>query len=216
MWSKFYSVRADHPGSTILCLGSGPSMKDFDLDRLRGRGPVIAVNSMALMAPWADYVFFGDSRWWRWNGELARAACTGRIISTGQSTLMGGEVLRMSKDYQNALAPKRDELAGLDSGRQAINLAVHLGAKKIVIAGYDMGWAEGEASHGHTEFPHPDESVLKNYTDKFAPAYEPVVAELGRRGIDVCTITPSPRLPFIPLRDLDEAAPLLRHGKVSP
>ncbi len=205
-----WSVPKLHPGSTILCVGSGPSLKDYDFDRLRGRGPIIAVNSMGLLLPFADYIFFGDSRWWRWHKDKVAHSGGPRLITTGAATTFReSPVLQLQKDYQAVLSRDPTSLSGLDSGRQAINLAYHLGAARIVLLGYDMGWTPGEDSHAHTAFPHETDSVLKNYTDKFAPPYEFVVEELRREGIEIATVTPSPRLPFIQLHDLDAVAPRL-------
>lgn len=207
MARRFWSIPKLHPASTIVCLGSGPSLTDQDLTRYAGAGPVIAVNSMALLAPWADYAFFGDSRWWRWHGDKM-GAFQGRILTAGASSRFdddGTGVLRVEKVYHTPLGLEPHQVAGIDSGRMAMNVAYHLGATKIVLAGYDMGWTPGEASHAHAEtHPHDTDSVLKNYVEKFAPAYLGTVAALQDLGVSVVKVTPSPALHFIPSVSLDE------------
>lgn len=212
MARRFWSIPKLHPASTILCLGSGPSLKDQDLTRFTGRGPVIAVNSMALLAPWADFAFFGDSRWWRWHGDKMQGFA-GRVLTAGASSRFddeGSGVLRVEKVYHTPLGAEPHQVAGTDSGRMAVNVAYHLGASRIVLAGYDMGWSPGEASHAHADlYPHETPSLLKNYVEKFAPGYLGAVAALQDLGVEVVKVTPSPALNFIPTVDLDVAAPRL-------
>lgn len=55
-------------GQTAFILGGGPSLKGFDVERLRGRGKVIGVNNAGIdLAPWCNVLFWADKRWLDWN-----------------------------------------------------------------------------------------------------------------------------------------------------
>ena len=59
----------------------------------------------------------------------------------------------LKKGQKFGLESARDTLAhGNNSGYAAINLAVHLGAARIVLLGYDMG-NDGKVSHFHEGYP---------------------------------------------------------------
>jgi hypothetical protein len=50
-------------GETAVLVASGPSLCPSDVDRVRGRARVIAVNDGYRLAPWADVLYACDRRW---------------------------------------------------------------------------------------------------------------------------------------------------------
>ena len=49
---------------TAVCIASGPSLTQADVDYVRGKARVIVVNNGYLLAPWADVLYAADARWW--------------------------------------------------------------------------------------------------------------------------------------------------------
>lgn len=66
-------------GETIFCLASGPSLTAEICQRVRGRRS-IAINSSAVLAPWASVLFFTDSGWYEPRRQLV-ANWDGLVIS---------------------------------------------------------------------------------------------------------------------------------------
>lgn len=66
---KKWSVPCLWPDETVFILGGGPSLPIERLTELRGKGKVIAINNAGFVAPWADLLFFADTRWWTWNRD---------------------------------------------------------------------------------------------------------------------------------------------------
>lgn len=200
--ARFWSAPKLYPGRTFVLVGGGPSLKDIELSAVQGRAVTITVNNAINLAPWSDFHFFGDRRWWRWHRDDISAAYAGRIITASCASDFGdGRVLRMDKAYEG-FSHEPHRVFGIDSGMMAMNLAYLLGAKKIILLGYDMSFAPDGESHWHPDHEVP--SVLRNYVEKFAPQYPEAVKELTRLGVEVVCATPS-AMTFIPQVDLEAA-----------
>lgn len=77
---------------------------------------------------------------------------------------------------------------GGNSGYQAINLAVLLGAKKILLLGYDMSKPNGR-SHWHGDHPegmnNPEDGHFKRWKEAFAT----ILPDLEKAGVEVVNCT---------------------------
>lgn len=204
--SRFWKVPRYHPDSIICCIGGGPSLAGFDLEPIRQAGPGVATiainNSAVTIAPWAEFVFFGDGRWWRWNGAKIAEDYAGRIVTASAAVIRDGRVLRINKEYNGPVSADPTSVCGIDSGAMSTNLAYHLGARRIVLLGYDMKFAEDGRSHHHD--PHEFPSIEQNYVEKFAPQFPAMVEFYRKQGIEVVTCTPT-TLDCVPLVSLEEA-----------
>ena len=79
---------------------------------------------------------------------------------------------------------------GGNSGYQAINLAYHLGARKIIILGFDMHRDGGAHWHGdHPGLNVPD-AHLTNWRSRMAP----LARDLQNQGVRVINSTPGSAL----------------------
>jgi len=195
------TVPRRYPGGTIACLGTGPSLTQADVDYVRGRATaVIAVNDAVKLAPWAEVLYAADTKWWYWHRtDQAVLGFQGLKIALTPSAqrFPGVQVLRNTGDAGLDLRP--DCLrAGRNSGYQAINLAVHLGAARIVLLGYDM---QGGHFFGH----HPDQSgppfalCLKRF--------QTLVKPLAAIGVEIVNCSRRTALTCFPCRPLEEALP---------
>ena len=64
---------------------------------------------------------------------------------------------------------------GLNSGFSAINLAVHFGAKRIVLLGYDMQPGP-QRDHLHPDHPHTRPSPYALFRDQFETMVRPLAS----------------------------------------
>lgn len=96
------------------------------------------------------HVYAADPQWWQYHIDdfLKNSAATGWTQSTnwkpGQAEEYGLNVLH-SRDEKGLSRDPEWLNRGGNSGYQAINLAYHLGAQKIVLLGYDMSHDNGKA-----------------------------------------------------------------------
>lgn len=49
---------------TIVCVASGESLTRADVNYCRGKARVLAINDNYRIAPWADWLYACDGRWW--------------------------------------------------------------------------------------------------------------------------------------------------------
>lgn len=168
-------------------MGGGPSLKGLNVEALRGR-KVIAVNSSFAAAPFADFLFFGDSRWWHLNSGAALKRIASRVV-TNSPTVRDPRVLLMRKTRPPpGIVDERDSLAMQYTSMQAaMNLAVHLGAARLVLLGLDGQPAPDGATHHHPPHPWPQRS---NCWDMQAGSLRTTVKPLLKRGIDVVNANP--------------------------
>lgn len=145
------------PDSTIVCIGSGPSLVQEDVNACLGVGtPVIVINDTYKLAPWADALFAADYRWWVRNPEAQsfRGLKFGanRRISDTRSTPSFPNVHVLKVTNRDGFDPRPDCIrSGANSGYMAIHLAVHLGATKIILLGYDMAPSKDGRLHWHAD-----------------------------------------------------------------
>jgi len=86
---------------------------------------------------------------------------------------------------------------GINSGYQAINLAVHLGASRIILLGYDMG-PDGTRDHWFGEHPDGQPSPYPQMREYFETLVEPLQA-IGVTVINCSRRTALTAFPCVPL-----------------
>ena len=188
------------PGSTITCMATGPSLTPADVDLARQLGPVIAVNDAYRLAPWADVLYAADPHWWRAH-RLLLAAFTGlRFSIQAGARGYGATVLRNT----GLLGLERDPSGlktGNNSGYQAINLAVHFGAARIVLLGYDCQRTRGEDHFfgPHVKMNQTTDSRFLEWRAHFATLVRP----LAEAGVEIINATRETALTCFPRCSLE-------------
>ena len=167
----FWSIPREWPGETAFVVGGGPSVLSVDLEALRGRR-VIVINSSVHAVPWADYLYFGDWRWWNEpENKAAIAGFGGRVVTTSRM-VTDKKVHVCRKTNPPGLALHPDSLMQKwTSLTAATNLAAHLVGPggTIVWLGADGRHAADGRTHHHK--PH-----------RFA--YKPGCYDLQRRDLE--------------------------------
>lgn len=187
------------PGETVFVVGGGPSLRGFDAACLVGRH-VVAVNNAWELVPAAQVVHFADAIWHRWNGERL-ANFTGRYVTTVARQLADDpRVCVLEKTGREGIEFDPAKLRGHNSGHQALNLAVHFGAARIVLLGFDMKTAADGSFQYHAEHRRP--SVAHDYELRMIPEMRTTVAPLAEHGIEVLNATPGSALDCFPCIEL--------------
>lgn len=180
------------PGETVVCLGTGPSLTRDDVESCRCRARVIAVNDAYRLAPWADCLYAADAKWWRWHKGVSDFAGLKYSIEPHRPEKAGTVVLKNLGDVGLSLDPS-GLCTGKNSGYQAINLAVHFGARRILLLGYDFRGA-------HFFGAHPDGSLLNT---SCLPLFDTLVKPLAAIGVSVTNCTPRSGVTCFPSATLD-------------
>lgn len=189
---------------TAFIIAGGPSVRHEDLNTLKGRR-VIAVNSSYAAVPFADYVFFSDSRWFNHHAEKLGPEWDARLVTVNQR-FEGRRFLRMRRVFPNAdpraghlgpgLAPEQTSVVCNRTSLQgAMNLAYHLGASRQVLVGADMG-RDPETGVTHHHELHPWRNKKGNATwDIQMEELALIVSPLRERGVAVVNTSMQSRIP---------------------
>lgn len=193
-------------GETVACLGGGPSLTQEDVDRLRGRIRVIAINDAWRLAPWADVLYGCDWRWWVKHRGVPDFAGLKLSLSNSHGHLGDYPEIRLLENTGvDGLELRRSGLrTGRNGGYQAINLAVHLGARRILLLGYDMQAATDGRTHwfgDHAEWP----TRPSVYATAMLPHFAGLAAALHDAGIETINCTPGSALTAFPMADVETA-----------
>jgi len=160
---------------------------------------VLAINDAYRLAPWADVLYAADQGWWKWHQGVPSFTGPKYAMQAGAAE-WGVTVLRNTGDE----GLERDPCGlrnGRNGGYQAINLAVHLGATRIVLLGYDMQAFKGQPSHWFGEHPDGNRAPYDTYRHYF----QTIVAPLQALGVTVLNASRTSALDCFPRVSLAEA-----------
>lgn len=193
-------------GETVVCIGGGPSLTKADVDLCRARARVIAINDAFKLAPWADVLYCCDGKFI--NHYEGIRSFTGPKYSLTVNARRYPEWIRLAKNMAGGLSLNPSVLctgatSNGNSGFQAINLAVHLGAARILLLGYDMSRHSGK-SHWFGE--HPNRWAPSNYK-AFLPTFDSLVKPLKTLGVEVVNCSRVTAMKTFPLMPLEQALP---------
>ena len=132
-----------------VCIASGPSLTVEDVEMVRGWRAsasdrfVVVANTSFRIAPWADFQFAMDDKWWRvYRDEFKRSFKGLGYCQNGSAAIGYAVTLSKTKGF---------ETFG-NSGSACVMLAHYKGARRIVMLGYDCNRTGGK-SHWHGDHP---------------------------------------------------------------
>ncbi len=142
-------------GLTVAVIASGPSLTQSDCDLVeKAKIPTIAVNMSWRMAPFARILYAGDFVWW----EHYRNDIT---IDAERWTCCE----RAAKDYEINYHHAR---GAYNSGLRAVELALEMGASKIMLLGFDASIKSGVHWHeNYKKTKNPDELRCHKWLSQF-------------------------------------------------
>ncbi len=178
---KYTKVKPIWKGETVFIIGGGPSLSKFDFNRLRDKN-TLAINKAVQTCPWADILYWTDSRVYSWLKNDINKFQGDKYTIKPFNTPPSVKVLKNTGANGLELDPSGIK-HGNNSGYAAINLAYHLGVKRIVLLGFDMGNL-GAKSHYHEGYP-VSMTMNKTYESKMLPVFNSLVKPLKENGVEV-------------------------------
>ncbi len=190
------------PNATVVCIGTGPSLCQADVDQCRGAARVIAIKNAIDLAPWADALYgcgLDRGQWWARHGDRL-AAFGGMRFTLDPAAEKWARVLRQTGPRGIERDPSGLR-TGKNSGAQAINLAVHLGAAKVVLIGYDMAPGADGRDHFFGSHPHGQPPPFVD----LRPMFEAIADDLRALGVAIVNASRQTALACFPRAALHEA-----------
>jgi len=197
-------------GKTWYIVAGGPSLLGFDWRALDDRC-AIAVNRAFEKLPLAKVVYFTDHEFWKWHSESLRSH-RGRLITGAANRHVDDPLVEnWGLTGPSGLETRSERLRhGNSSGYAAINVAYHLGARRIYLLGYDFKYHTAASakpgsitrSHWHTHHPRLHRERV---FEKMLPHFPALARELASRGVLVWNANPDSALRVFPFCTVGEA-----------
>lgn len=179
---------------------------------MRGNARVIVINASYALAPWADVLYCADEKPYRWywkkgpqgfeQSPMCEFAGLKYSLTSTAARFAGVTVLRRGTETGLSLKPTALS-TGQNSGYQAINLAVLLGAARVVLLGYDLMAAKGK-EHWHADHPNRSRSPYGKLRQFFPTLVEP----LAKAGVEIVNCSRETALTCFPRKSLAEVFPV--------
>lgn len=194
-----------------IVFASGPSLtKLWSADR-EPPCPAVAVNDAWRVVPTADVLYATDDRWWL-HHKLVPEFKGVKVGWGGESRPDG--IVWLADGGTEGFDPRLGWIRHCrNSGGAAIHLAAQLGARTILLVGFDQ---RRVGDKDHFFGAHPDAIELHRgmgspYPD-WKPHFDALAAALAEQRIRVLNCTPGSALSMFPMANLEEMLPCLTIG----
>lgn len=199
------AIKPDWLGTTVVLIAGGPSLTKGQVNTVRvaraeGACLTLGINDAYRMAPWIDALYAADPQWWRVHIRAARDCHIPQMYCQDEPTCEEWGLYHIpgppeSKGHRSDVGISTNPAYihfGGNSGFQALNLAVHLGAKRIVLLGYDMHVPDGGKRHWFGDHPAglSNNETYPNYVTHFNQAAK----QIAKLGIEVLNCSPGSRI----------------------
>ena len=209
-------------GGDVWILGGGPSVtKQFNIPEkvvqnvITGTSPlsayspymkaihdkhVIGINVAYLIGDWIDMVFFGDSGFFL-SHAAGLAAFPGLKVSchSGVSKYHWVKFTPRDRRHNLGISSVRSMVSwNGNSGSAAISLAVHTGAKRIFLLGFDMKMS-GEKQHWHDVYKRignqSKKRMIKLPFHRHLVGFAQIAKDAGKMGVEIINVCPDSMIP---------------------
>lgn len=200
------SLKTKINSDTCFIIGGGPSLLKYIPDKkVLVDKNIITTNNAYSLFPNALVAHFADKSWWGWNKEKFLPTFKNDITTCAHRKSEDYDKKRitifLNGDKKGGISTDKNKLNGNNTGHQAINLAVHLGFKKIILVGFDMD-PKARQSHWHNE--HRRTTNTGNYEGTMIPGMKQIVPYQKELGFKVYNINKESNLKCFDFADIKE------------
>lgn len=189
-------------------LGGGPSLGRVNLEVLKGKR-CLAVNNAFKLGDWIDAMFFGDCRWYNWEGKNLLNFAGLKVTTCERHTDKPGIKVIQRHNSPFGISSNPGVLFwNLSSGACAINLAVLFGVKRIILLGFDMK-PDGVKHNYHNDYPEADGKITKRQDPgaryvRFMKPFPQIAEDLKRLNVECLNATEGSALTIFPMVRLED------------
>lgn len=193
-------------GETVAILASGASMTAKVAAVVMTAGvKTIAINRTVELAPSADMLYASDAVFWQRETAKQFKGMKVSIFPDGEIgrnfQLPPDDVLMLKNTGIEGFDPDPSALrTGNNGGYQALHLAAHAGARRVLLCGYNM-----KGSNWHGRYALPFRNTPQGKYPLWCQIFNGLAKALQGRGIEVLNCTPGSALDAFPRCTLQEA-----------
>lgn len=122
---------------TCVCIASGQSLTQEDVDYCRGKATVYVCNDNYKLASWADLLYAADHQWWKYHKDAREFKGEKLTVSYEAEAELGIRRIDYKPNCAWSVTPEYIATGG-NSGFQIMNIATLRGFDKLILLGYDM------------------------------------------------------------------------------
>ena len=187
-------------------MATGPSVTATEVEKLKGKCHVIAVNDSYRLAPWADMLYAADHKWWkhhsycptfakeRWSSVSGPGGWCQEATRYGLSLIKTRHAITLSFDPTVIHT-------GWNSAFQALNIAYLRGATRILLLGVDLNNRHGSHWFGD----HPPGLQRSSPYSTFKRAFTEAAPIMAETGVKVVNCSPTSALDCYPVMGVADA-----------
>lgn len=212
---NYFSVPRTMEGETAVCIASGPSLSDDDVQYVRdikaaGKCRIFVCNNNYLKVPEADVLFFCDKSFWLWHVLKPEFQAFKGPKITLSNEIGQPDILVMKTGMQDGISFHPDMLrTGGNSGYMQVNLAFLYGCKRVILLGYEMAPKIIKKDDGTEEIKthwfgdHPQKTP-PSFFGSVAPHFETMVPDLHAHNLEVINCSVPSAIECFPKKPLRE------------
>ena len=209
MRSEGWTVPRLWDDATVAIVDGGPSLTLRHVHRLAiahgdGRIKVIAINDAVFPCWWADWLHACDPKWWEWHRNHGIDRFPGIRTTNVQNAICAVWGVHLVRT--DGVGGFSDDPARVKTGKNgayiAVQMAVHAGAKRILLLGVDM--KPGAPGEMHWFGLHPDGDRHMPDFAGMRETWKTLVEPLKSRGVEVVNCSPDSALDCFPKARLED------------
>lgn len=189
----------------FICVASGPSLTKDQIKYIEENKTdheTIVVNDNYRLAPWAEYHYACDGKWWdHWVNDVQKNY-KGISFTQCKRSAQKYNLNYVPGEHKPGLGKGPKIHFGSNSGYQVINLCYLWGAKEIMLIGYDMKL--GKSGEHHWFGNHPGRLHTTSPYDQFVENFKKLAKDLEIEGVNVINCTPDTALDCFKKQTLKE------------
>lgn len=185
---------------TAVIIASGPSAGEADLSLCKG-WPVVVVNDCFRLYPDADLLYACDRQWWDIHQRDTQGFAGERWTQCAETAQKYG-LSHIAGEPGAGFSSRRGLIFyNWNSGAQAMQLAWQMGARRLILIGFDCGKIKDKV---HWFGDHPRGLVNESPWQMFIGAFELMAKDCEKLGIEVINTSMGSLLRCFPRRPLAE------------
>lgn len=166
---------------------------------------IIAVNMAYQIGDWVDVVFFGDANFFNLQ-KVGLLQSDSLLVTCTPECKKYQRIKYIAKNDKKTEGITIDPLQlswNQNSGAAAINIAVHTGAKRIILLGFDMDLDANKNQHWH-KFYKGNLTTIRSTFRKHLAGFPAIARDAKQLGVEIINANPDSKIECFPRMNFNE------------
>lgn len=200
--------------SQVMNRSKGPEIYSPYLSPIQDRH-VIGVNAAYLIGTWIDFIVFGDNGFYRKNRtNLLNYPKPVISVTKGAGVQFDSGIKLVRRHNKKSSGLVLDNPRFIcwngNSGASAINVAYHMGARRIILLGFDMNLDSNLSQHWHIHYASAGRDKKDKNFKKRLPfhrhlkGFPDIARDAKKAGVEILNVSPDSAIQDFPKVNLKE------------